>query len=96
MYAQGLSFTPYGQPGVCGLFTWAGKDGTRIDNGKKANQRRQCNVLAMFSWKILGHGIHISATLACKTYLNIVVDQVHTFMATVFPDSSCLIQQESL
>ena len=50
---------------------------------------------AMFCWETLGPGIHVDVTLTRTTYLNIVADQVHPFMATVFPDGSGLFQQDN-
>ena len=49
----------------------------------------------MFCWETLGPGIHVDVTLTRTTYLNIVADQVHPFMATVFPDGSGLFQQDN-
>ena len=40
---------------------------------------------AMFFWETLGPGIHVDVNLTCATYLNMVVDQVHPFMAWVTP-----------
>ncbi|MCI4377385.1 hypothetical protein PGIGA_G00202980 [Pangasianodon gigas] len=51
---------------------------------------------AMFCWETLGPGIYVSATLTRTTYLNIVADQVHPFMATVFPNGSGLLQQDNV
>ncbi|MCJ8733570.1 hypothetical protein PDJAM_G00225080 [Pangasius djambal] len=42
----------------------------------------------MFCWENLGPGIHVDVTLTHSTYLNIVADQVHPFMATVFPNGT--------
>ncbi|KAJ8276573.1 hypothetical protein COCON_G00083250, partial [Conger conger] len=50
---------------------------------------------AMFCWETLGPGIHVDVNLTHATYLNIVADQVHPFMATVFPDGSGLFQQDN-
>lgn len=42
------------------------------------------NVLcAMICWETLGLGIRVYVTLTCTTYLNIIANQVHTFMATI-------------
>ena len=49
----------------------------------------------MFCWETLGPGIHVDVTLTRTTYLNIVADQVHPFMAMVFPDGSGLFQQDN-
>lgn len=40
----------------------------------------------------LGCGIHVNLTIT--TYLSIAADQVHPFMATVFPNSRGHIQQD--
>ena len=39
-----------------------------------------------------GNGIHADLTLTHTTYLNIVSDQVRTFMTVVFFDGSGLVQ----
>lgn len=33
-----------------------------------------------------GPGVHVDVILTHSAYLNIVADQIHTFMPTVFPD----------
>lgn len=43
---------------------------------------------AMFCWATLGPGNHLDVTLSHTIYLNVVADQVHPFMATLFPDAS--------
>lgn len=40
-------------------------------------------------------GIQVDVNLRLTTYLNIVADQVQPFMATVFPNSSDLYQQDN-
>ncbi len=50
---------------------------------------------AMFCWKSLGPGIHVDATFTRTTYLKIVADHVHPFMAVVFPDGSGLFQKNN-
>ena len=50
---------------------------------------------AMFCWETLGPAIHVDVSLTRVTYLNIVADQVHPFMAMVFPDGSGLFQQDN-
>lgn len=42
----------------------------------------------------LGLGIHVNVTLIYATYLNIVEEQVHPLMATVFPNDSGLFKQD--
>ena len=51
---------------------------------------------AMFCWQTLNPSIHVHVTLTHATYLNIVADQVHPFMATVFPDGTGLFQQDNV
>uniref|UniRef100_A0A3Q3JTD4 Transposase Tc1-like domain-containing protein n=1 Tax=Monopterus albus TaxID=43700 RepID=A0A3Q3JTD4_MONAL len=51
-------------------------------------------IWAMFCWETLGPVIHVDITLTRTTYLNIVADQVHPFMAKVFPDGSGFFQQD--
>ena len=50
---------------------------------------------AMFCWETLGLSIHVDVNLTRVTKLNIVADQVHPFMAMVFPDGSGLFQQDN-
>ncbi|MCI4388645.1 hypothetical protein PGIGA_G00088540 [Pangasianodon gigas] len=50
---------------------------------------------AMFCWETLGPGIHVDSILTHTTYLNIVADQVHPFMAMLFPNGSDLFQQDN-
>ncbi len=40
----------------------------------------------MFSWDMLGPNIPIAQSLTAVRYLNIVADQLHPFVETVFPD----------
>lgn len=47
---------------------------------------------AMFCWKTLGPGIYVDVT----TNLNFVVDQVHSFMATVFPNVGGFFQLDNV
>lgn len=42
----------------------------------------------------MGPRIHMDVTLTFTTYLKIVADHVHSFMATVFPGSIGLLQQD--
>ena len=49
----------------------------------------------MFCWETLGPAIHVDVNLTRVTYLNIVADQVHHFMAMLFPDGSGLFQQDN-
>ena len=50
---------------------------------------------AMFCWETLGLAIHVDVNLTRVTHLNILADQVHPFMAMVFPDDSGLFQQDN-
>ena len=50
---------------------------------------------AMFCWETLGPTIHVDVNLTRATDPNIVADQVHPFMAMVFPDGSGLFQQDN-
>ncbi|XP_053480566.1 intraflagellar transport protein 122 homolog isoform X3 [Ictalurus furcatus] len=50
---------------------------------------------AMFCLESLGPGIYVDVTLTRTTYQNIAADQVHPFMATVFPNSSGLFQLDN-
>lgn len=52
--------------------------------------RRQCDPLGNVLLGTLGPAIHVDVTLTRTTNLNIVADQVHNFMETVFPDDSGL------
>ena len=51
---------------------------------------------AMFCWETLGPGVHVDVTLTRASYLNVVADHVHPFMATLFPDRSGLFQQDNV
>ena len=46
-------------------------------------------------WETLGPAIHVDVNLTRVTYQNIVANQVHPFMAMVFPDGSGLFQQDN-
>ena len=50
---------------------------------------------AMFCWETLGPAIHVDVNLTRVTSLNIVADQIHPFMAMVFPDGCGLFQQDN-
>lgn len=51
---------------------------------------RQCDALGNVQQGNLCPGTHVRVTLTRTTYLNIVADQLHPAMATVFPDGSGL------
>uniref|UniRef100_A0AAY5KFW1 Tc1-like transposase DDE domain-containing protein n=1 Tax=Esox lucius TaxID=8010 RepID=A0AAY5KFW1_ESOLU len=50
---------------------------------------------AMFCGETLGPAIHVDVTLTRTTYLSIVADHVHPFMATVFRHGIGLFQQDN-
>ena len=53
---------------------------------------------AMFCWETLGPAIHVDVNLTRVTYLNIVADQVHPFMAMVIQGKErgkCSITKDS-
>uniref|UniRef100_A0A8C4N7D9 Tc1-like transposase DDE domain-containing protein n=1 Tax=Eptatretus burgeri TaxID=7764 RepID=A0A8C4N7D9_EPTBU len=52
-------------------------------------------VWAMFYWETLRPAIHVDVNLTHVTYRDIVANQVHPFMAMVFPDGSGLFQQDN-
>lgn len=39
--------------------------------------------------------IHVDVIVTCITYLNIVADQVHTLMVTIFPNISGFFRQDN-
>uniref|UniRef100_A0AAY5L9N5 Tc1-like transposase DDE domain-containing protein n=1 Tax=Esox lucius TaxID=8010 RepID=A0AAY5L9N5_ESOLU len=49
----------------------------------------------MFAWETLCPAIYVDVTLTPTTYLSVVTDHVHPFMATVFPDGIGLFQQDN-
>ena len=49
----------------------------------------------MFCLETLGPAIHVDINLTRVNDLNIIADQVHPFMAMVFPDGSGLFQQDN-
>ncbi len=56
--------------------------------GRKQAGKGSLMLWVMCCWETLGVGIHMDVTLTRTTYLNIVADQVHPYMANVFPDGS--------
>lgn len=87
---QAFSFRSCGRLGACVLFT-CGRDGRRIHHKK-----RQAGGGSVMLWAILYPGIRVDVTLTLTTFLRIVADHVHPFMATVFPDVSGLFQQDNM
>ncbi|MCI4388573.1 hypothetical protein PGIGA_G00087550 [Pangasianodon gigas] len=63
--------------------------------GRRQAGRGSVMLWAMFCWETLGPVIHVDVTLTRTIYLNIAADQVHPFMATVFPNGSGLFQQDN-
>ena len=64
---------------------YCGSDGTRMHFGKTTSGGGSVMLQARFCWETLGSAIHVDVNLTRVTYLNIVADQVHPFMAMVFP-----------
>ncbi|GBN95391.1 hypothetical protein AVEN_241689-1 [Araneus ventricosus] len=52
-------------------------------------------VWGMFSWHALGPLIPVEGTLNSCAYLSIVADQVHPYMATVYPENDGAFQQDN-
>ncbi|KAK3512117.1 hypothetical protein QTP70_031236, partial [Hemibagrus guttatus] len=52
----------------------------------RQTSRGRVMLWAMFCWETLGPGINVNVILTGTTYLNIVSDQSHTFMTTIFPN----------
>ncbi|GBN99020.1 hypothetical protein AVEN_23185-1 [Araneus ventricosus] len=52
-------------------------------------------VWCMFSWHALGPLIPVEGTLNSCAYLSIVADQVHPYMATVYPENDGAFQQDN-
>lgn len=57
-------------------------------NGKKASQWRLYDALVSVCWVTSSSGVHNDVTLTHSPYLDIAADQVRSFMATIFPNSS--------
>lgn len=53
---------------------------------------RSVLVSAIFSWGTLKPIVLVDETLTGHTYLNIVTDQVHPFMAIIFPGGDGVFQ----
>jgi len=52
-------------------------------------------VWGMFSWHTLGPLVQIGHSLNATAYLSIVSDNVHPFMATMYPSSDGYFQQDN-
>ena len=50
---------------------------------------------AMFCWETLGPAIHVGVTWTRTNYLSIVIDCVHPFIETPFPDGCGLFEQDN-
>ncbi|GBO07132.1 hypothetical protein AVEN_124387-1 [Araneus ventricosus] len=49
----------------------------------------------MFSWAALGSVIVVEQTMKAASYLNIIADQLHPYMAFVFPTGNVIFHQDS-
>ena len=63
--------------------------------GKKTSQWRECDALYNILRMTLGPAIHVDISLIRATYLNMVADQVHPFMVTVFRGGGGLSQKDN-
>ncbi|GBM70712.1 hypothetical protein AVEN_64648-1 [Araneus ventricosus] len=50
----------------------------------------------MFSWVILGLVVVVEQTMKAANYLNIIADQMHPYMAFVFPTGNEIFQQDNI
>ncbi|GBL78665.1 Transposable element Tc1 transposase [Araneus ventricosus] len=48
-----------------------------------------------FSWEALGPVVAVEQTMKAANYLNIVADQLHPYMAFVFPTGNGIFQQDN-
>ncbi|GBN60747.1 hypothetical protein AVEN_37927-1 [Araneus ventricosus] len=48
-----------------------------------------------FSWAALGPVVVVEQTLKAANYLNIIADQLHPYMAFVFPTGNGIFQQDN-
>ncbi|GBN83520.1 hypothetical protein AVEN_273983-1 [Araneus ventricosus] len=48
-----------------------------------------------FSWAALGPVLVVEQTMKSENYLNIIVDQLHPYMAFVFPNGNGIFQQDN-
>ncbi|GFX21721.1 transposase domain containing protein [Trichonephila clavipes] len=53
-------------------------------------------LLGTFSWAFLGPVVVVEQTNNATGYLNIIADQLHRYMASVFPAGNGMFQQERL
>lgn len=68
-----------------------------VGPGCTMGRRQACGGMlwTIFSCETLGPSIHADVHLTWTTYLNIIADQVHPFMAMVFLDGSGLFQDNA-
>ncbi|GFU97398.1 transposable element Tcb2 transposase [Trichonephila clavipes] len=55
----------------------------------------QYYALGEFSWAFLGHVVVVEQTMNATGYLNIIADQLHPYMASVFPAGNGMFQQDN-
>ncbi|GBM98327.1 Transposable element Tc1 transposase [Araneus ventricosus] len=48
-----------------------------------------------FSWAVLGPVVVVEQTMKAANYLNIIADQLHPYMAFVFPAGNGIFQQDN-
>lgn len=72
---------------MCVRLTWE-RDAIRKHYGKASGGSVTLSMIFC-----CGSCIHVGAILTCTTYLNIVADSVHSFVATAQPNGSGLFQQ---
>ncbi|GBN77436.1 hypothetical protein AVEN_146607-1 [Araneus ventricosus] len=51
--------------------------------------------LGMFSWAALGPVVVVEQTMKSANYLKIIADQLHPYMAFVFPTGNGIFQQDN-
>ncbi|GBN95152.1 hypothetical protein AVEN_51131-1 [Araneus ventricosus] len=49
----------------------------------------------MFSWAALGPVVVVQQNMKAEIYLNIIADQLHTYMVFVFPTGNRISQQDN-
>ncbi|GBL96680.1 hypothetical protein AVEN_89355-1 [Araneus ventricosus] len=50
----------------------------------------------IFSWAALGPVVVVEQTMKAANYLNIIADQLHPYMAFVFPTGNGIFQQDKV
>ncbi|GBM06599.1 hypothetical protein AVEN_220037-1 [Araneus ventricosus] len=75
-----------------------------VVSGYAVCQANSCSLLVQqviimlwetFSWAALGHVVVVEQTRKAANYLNIIVDQLHPYMAFVFPAGNGIFQQDN-